>query len=151
MGIEGVDPALVLKAPEAGYRIKLVGTARRRGEDLEASVRPVAVPADSHLGLVQERNNAVVVQTAEGGEMVYMGTGSGALPVATAVLNDLIGVCDPSHSWTGRFPAAGITVVPRRFPRWLVLREGAAAVIDGPAASAVPVLDPRAGSEEKNG
>ncbi len=142
-GLDAVDPALVRAAPGAGYRIKLVGTARRRGAEIEAAVRPVAVPVASHLGLVHERNNAVIVETSEGGEMVYMGTGGGDLPVATAVLNDLIGVCDPSRSWTGRFPAAGFAVVPRRFARWLTLQDGAVVERDEPVSGGVPVLDPR--------
>jgi hypothetical protein len=40
------------------------------------------------------------------GELVYIGTGGGSLPVATAVLNDLIGLYHPSRSWTGRYPRA---------------------------------------------
>ncbi len=141
VGIGGIDPVLVRKAPDAGYRIKLVAMARRGDRRLAAGVRPMAVPAESHLGLVQQSNNAVVVQTAEGGEMVYLGSGSGALPVATAVLNDLIGVCDPSQSWTGRFPATDVVVEPPSFARRLVLRDGAAVVTEEPGEDGVPILD----------
>ena len=144
VGVDGVDPVLVRKAPERGQRIKLVGLVRRTGAGLAATVRPMAVPADSHLGLIQEGNNVVVIQTAEGGEMVYMGSGGGALPVATAVLNDLIGVCDPSQSWTGRFPAADLAVSPPRFARWLAVRDGVATEVLGAVPDGVPMLDVRA-------
>jgi hypothetical protein len=82
------------------------------------------VARESHLGLVRGDNNVVVLHSADGGEMVYLGTGAGALPVATAVLNDLIGVFDPSHSWTGRFPAYALEVEAPEFAQWITVAGG---------------------------
>ena len=63
------------------------------------------------------------------------------LPVATAVLNDLIGVFDLSHSWTGWYPAAKGAVAAPQFGQWLVLRDGRPERTGLPAAEGVPILD----------
>lgn len=143
-GIRDLDPSLVREAPDLGYRVKLVSVARRDGRRLRATVRPMAVPRESHLGLVRGGNHVVVLQLTERGETVYVGSGSGDLPVATAVLNDLIGLFDPEHSWTGRFPRASEPAVEPGFSRWLVRESGRAEVRGGepPTGSPVPVLDP---------
>ena len=140
IGLDTVDPDLVRAAPAMGFRIKMVGLVQPIGVGLSASARPVAVPADSHLGVVRGSNNAVVVHAPDGGEMVYLGTGSGALPVATAVLNDLIGLLDPDHSWTGRFPAVDTELTPVRFGRWLCIRNGTPTIGAEPNGG-VPILD----------
>jgi homoserine O-acetyltransferase len=139
-GILALDPLLIARAPQAGYRIKLVALARRVDGRFSACVRPLAVPRESHLGLVRGDNNVVVLHSSDGGEMVYLGTGAGALPVATAVLNDLIGVFDPSHSWTGRFPAYAMEVGAPEFVRWLALSGGTVRGSAREAAGSVPVL-----------
>jgi homoserine O-acetyltransferase len=138
--LDTVDPELVRAAPTVGFRVKLVGVAQRDDSTLTAAVRPVAVPAESHLGMVRGTSNAVVVHAPDGGEMVYLGSGGGALPVATAVLNDLIGLFDADHSWTGRFPAVDSELLPARFERWLNFRRGAPEVGSEPAGG-VPILD----------
>jgi homoserine O-acetyltransferase len=140
-GIDRIDPRLVRAALDLDLRVKLVAMASRAPDSMTATVRPVAVPRDAHLGLVRGDNNVVVIHTPDGGEMVYLGTGAGDLPVATAVLNDLIGVFDPSHSWTGWYPAAETAVAAPTFGQWLVLRDGRPERTGIPAAEGVPILD----------
>jgi homoserine O-acetyltransferase len=140
-GIVDVEPALVRAAPAAGYRVKLVGLFLDATEPLLA-VLPAAVPADGHLGGVHGDGNAVVMTDRGGGEIVLAGKGAGHLPVAAAVLGDLVGVFDARRSWTGRYPRD--TRTPRRpeFAGSLVLGpDGSATATEGCEDGAVPLLD----------
>ena len=140
-GIEGLDPVLVRQAPRLGLRVKLVGLfVRTAARAPVAGVLPVAVGADSHLGSVRGVDNIIVLAGAETGELVQLGRGSGHLPVATALLNDLIGLFHPSHSWTGRYPPAGFAPLPPVFARHLA-RDGEVRVTGRPAPGAVPLLE----------
>jgi homoserine O-acetyltransferase len=140
IGIDRVDPLLVRSATELGLKVKLAAVAADLASAPRATVRPVAVPAESHLGMVRDVNHVVVVNDAEGSETVFLGSGGGALPVATAVLNDLIGLFDPSQSWTGKFPAEDVSVQAPEFDRSLILEGGKPVVVSGTSGGGVPVL-----------
>ena len=140
LGLDTVDPTLVRLASKEDLRVKLVAFAATTNGTLRATVRPMAVRADGHLGMVKGQNNVVVTHAPDGGEMVYSGTGGGALPVATAVLNDLVGVFDPQHSWTGRFPAVDVPLTLPEFDRWLVPEGDWVRVAGSPREGAIPVL-----------
>lgn len=140
LGIAGIDPFLVREAPRLNLRVKLAGIFTRGPGGPAAGVLPVAVPAESHLGGVRGDNNVVVLDGGDAGEMVYLGRGTGNLPIASAALNDLIGLFHPAHSWTGRFPRAAHLPSAPRFAHFLA-REGNAAVItDDPLPGSIPVL-----------
>jgi homoserine O-acetyltransferase len=141
-GLDTVDPALVRHAPACDLRIKLVAMAAEQRGRLAATVRPMAVRRESHLGLVRGPNNVVVTYAPDGTEMVYSGTGAGALPVATAVLNDLIGLFDPQHSWTGRFPAVNVRLPALRFSAWASLEHGEVRTSSTERPGAVPLVPP---------
>ncbi|MDQ7006335.1 MAG: homoserine O-acetyltransferase [Acidobacteriota bacterium] len=140
MGIEDLDPQLVRAAPAAGFRIKAVGLCHWGGGRPVACVRPMAVTTDGHLGSVRGEGNAVVLVGDELGEMVHIGKGSGVLPVATALINDLVGLFDTRVSWTGRFDPAGQPPRAPDFAHWLMLRDGKAVVGEAGGEGAIPVL-----------
>jgi homoserine O-acetyltransferase len=140
-GIHDLDPVLVREASSLGLRVKLVGLFLANPESPVAGVLPLAVPADGHLGNVRGENNVVVLTGEETGEMVYLGKGNGKLPVATALLNDVIGLYHPSHSWTGRFPRAGVHLRAPRFATFVVREEGATVLTDIEQPGAVPLLE----------
>lgn len=139
-GLETVDAALVRHAPAHDLRIKLVAMAAEQHGQLAATVRPMAVRRESHLGLVRGPNNVVVTYAPDGTEMVYSGTGAGPLPVATAVLNDLIGLFDPQHSWTGRFPAVSVRMPALQFAAWVHIENGRLRTGTSERAGAVPLV-----------
>jgi hypothetical protein len=146
-GIADLDPVLVEGAPRLGLRVKLVGLLHLgNGRRPVAGVLPLAVPAGGHLGSVRGANNVIVLSGEETGELVQLGQGSGKLPVATALLNDLIGLFHPSHSWVGRFPPAPVAPVPPEFARFLVRAPEVAATVgvavaDHPSPDSVPLLE----------
>ena len=57
-------------------------------------VLPVAVRAEGHFGGVHGETNVVVTDGREAGEMVYLGKGTGDLPVASAVRDGRQGTSD---------------------------------------------------------
>jgi hypothetical protein len=83
----------------------------------------------------------VVLRSGEIGEMVYLGKGRGSLPVATAVLNDLIGIFHARRSWTGRYPRAERKPASPHFTRFLSIEEGGPSIVPSPTRSSVPLLD----------
>jgi|GEM_PF-16543 len=140
-GIYDLDPVLVRDAPSLGLRIKLVGLFMANRESPTAGVLPLAVPAEGHLGSVRGDDNVVLIAGEETGEMVYLGKGSGRLPVAAALLNDVIGLYHSSHSWTGRFPRAGLKLKAPRFASFLVRENGATVLTDKEQEGAIPVIE----------
>jgi len=139
-GIHDLDPVLVREAPSLGLRVKLVGIFAA-GESPVAGVLPVAVPAEGHLGSVRAENNVVVLAGEDTGELVYLGKGSGRLPVAAALLNDVIGLFHPSHSWTGRFPRAHFGFDAPRFATFLAREGGVTVLTDTGHGNCVPLLE----------
>jgi len=140
-GIKDLEPDLVRRASERGFRVKLVALAQVENGSLAACVRPMAVPEEGHLGSVRGANHVVVLTTRGAGEMVYLDSGSGTLPVATAVLNDIIGLFDQERSWTGRFPPPTGRMTTPVFDQFLVLTQGRIRVVESEASGSVPVLD----------
>jgi homoserine O-acetyltransferase len=140
-GIAGVDPVIVREAPSLNLRVKLVALFLRTAAVPIAGVMPLAVPAQGHLGGVSGVDNVIVLSGEETGELVHIGKGSGHLPVATALLNDLIGLYHPSHSWTGRFPPAGFSPAQPRFANFLVREHGATMLDDENVNGGIPVLE----------
>ncbi len=141
-GIEGLDEALVRAAPRHGLRVKLVGLYQGAVDGPPvAAVLPIAVPAEGHLGGVRGADNVIVLTGPETGELVHFGRGGGPLPVATALLNDLLGLFDPSASWTGRYPPAPFVPRSPEFGLHLVHHGRASRIADRPGRGSIPLLE----------
>jgi len=120
----------------------MVGGKGWSGRDAPvAGVLPLAVPAEGHLGSVRAENNVVFLAGDETGEMVYLGKGSGKLPIVVALLNDVIGLFHPRHSWTGRFPRAGVRPKAPRFAAFLAREGGVSVLVDEEREGAIPLLE----------
>jgi homoserine dehydrogenase len=92
-GITGVRALDVEFAGRAGYVIKLLGVAERVGDNgLSQRVHPTLVPADHPLASVHGAMNAVFVEGAQSGPLMWLGQGAGGRPTATAVLGDVLDV-----------------------------------------------------------
>jgi homoserine dehydrogenase len=96
-GIRGVSALDIAYATELGYRIKLLGIARRTateggGAGIEARVHPCMVPQASPIARVDGVFNAVVVEGDFVGRVMLEGRGAGAGPTASAIVADLIDV-----------------------------------------------------------
>ena len=89
--LQGLDVAC---AEQLGYRIKLMGVARRSsgGEGVELRVQPALVPATHLLAHVNGSMNAVMVKGDASGVTMYYGAGAGSEQTASAVIADLVDV-----------------------------------------------------------
>jgi homoserine dehydrogenase len=101
-GISKLDAADIKYAEQLGYRIKLLGIAKRRADGIELRVHPTLIPAKRLLANVEGAMNAVLVQGDAVGATLYYGKGAGAEPTASAVIADLVDVtrlhtADPEH------------------------------------------------------
>jgi len=101
-GISKLDAIDIRYAEQLGYRIKLLGIAKRTPEGVELRVHPTLIPAKRLIANVEGAMNAVLVQGDAVGSTLYYGKGAGAEPTASAVIADLVDVtrmhtADPEH------------------------------------------------------
>ena len=91
-GITGLTDRDVTYAEELGYRIKLLGIARRAVGGIELRVHPTLIPAQRIISNVDGAMNAILVKGDAAGVTMYYGAGAGSEPTASAVLADVIEV-----------------------------------------------------------
>ena len=91
-GISNVTEEDLDYAKQLGYRMKLVGIAKRDEGKVEISVQPSLLPKNHPLASVNDVFNAVYVYGEAVGETMFYGPGAGSLPTATAVVSDMITV-----------------------------------------------------------
>lgn len=106
-GITALQSEDIRYAEQLGYRIKLLGIARRRalpegGDGLELRVHPTLIPSRRLIASVEGAMNAVWVKGDAVGHTMYYGKGAGSEPTASAVIADLVDVtrtfsADPGH------------------------------------------------------
>ncbi|NSL54368.1 homoserine dehydrogenase [Uliginosibacterium aquaticum] len=91
-GITKLEATDIKYAEQLGYRIKLLGIARRRDAGIELRVHPTLIPTKRLIANVEGAMNAVLVQADAVGATLYYGKGAGAEPTASAVIADLVDV-----------------------------------------------------------
>ena len=90
-GISNIGAADIAYAAQMGYRIKLLAVCDRFDDDSVAvRVHPTMVPVAHPLAAVSGSFNAVFVEGAAVGELMFYGRGAGGMPTASAVLGDVI-------------------------------------------------------------
>jgi len=90
-GIRGLVPLDFEMAEQFGYKIKLLGIAKARGDGrIEARVHPALIPASSLLAHVDGAMNGIAVHGNAVGPTLFYGAGAGELPTASAVVADLM-------------------------------------------------------------
>jgi len=101
-GISKLTREDIRYAEQLGYRIKLLGIAKKTAEGIELRVHPTLIPARRLIANVEGVMNAVLVHGDTVGSTLYYGAGAGAFPTASAVVADLVDVtrlhtADPEH------------------------------------------------------
>ncbi len=91
-GIRHITALDISYAEELGYRIKLLGIARRTDTGIEQRVHPCMVPKASAIASVEGVYNAVIVEGDAVGQVAFRGRGAGEGPTASAVVADLIDI-----------------------------------------------------------
>jgi homoserine dehydrogenase len=103
-GIGAVSAADVAYAKQLGYSVKLLAIAELvdGGPEVSVRVHPAMVPHTHPLASVRGAFNAVFVEGAVSGELMFYGRGAGGGPTATAMLGDLV---DASRNLLAGAPA----------------------------------------------
>jgi len=99
-GITQLEAQDIQYAEQLGYRIKLLGIAKRREANakthspagVELRVHPSLVPTSRLIANVEGAMNAVMVQGDAVGTTLYYGKGAGSEPTASSVIADLVDI-----------------------------------------------------------
>src|SRR5689334_8467599 len=95
-GIAEVTAGDVASAAEMGCVVKLLAICAieqgPEGPAVSARVHPAMIPRSHPLASVREAFNAVFVESAAAGQLMFYGPGAGGAPTASAVMGDLVTV-----------------------------------------------------------
>jgi homoserine dehydrogenase len=110
-GISGITATDIAFAQRMGYVIKLLAVAEQDDAgEISVRVHPTMVPLEHPLAAVRESFNAVFVEGAAVGEVMFYGRGAGGLPTASAILGDVVDAAvnhhRGSHATVGRLGVA---------------------------------------------
>jgi homoserine dehydrogenase len=107
-GIEHITPDDIAFASEFGYRIKLLGVARRIQNRIDQKVHPAMVKVRAALANVSGAANGVLVDAGEAGSFFFSGRGAGEAPTASAVIADIVEAASGVPSPVFGRPASGL-------------------------------------------
>lgn len=111
-GIRNINAVDMVFAHELGYRIKLLGIAKRTEHGIEQRVHPCLIAADAAMANVNQAFNAVEVECDFADTVIHVGPGAGAGPTASAVVADIIDIARGSRMATFGVPAGDLQSQP---------------------------------------
>lgn len=91
-GIEGITQADIAFAKEFGYTIKLLGIAKRDGNEVELRVHAALVGEEAMIAKIDGVMNGISVVGDRVGETLYYGPGAGGNATASAVVANIIDI-----------------------------------------------------------
>jgi homoserine dehydrogenase len=133
-GISRVSAHDIAMATRLGYVVKLLGIAEADAATGEVAVRvhPTMVPKTHPLASVRSSFNAVFVEGAAVGSLMFYGRGAGGNPTASAVLGDVIdaslNLANHTHGSLGTFSRATIRPIDETSAEYLLSMD----VVDRP-------------------
>lgn len=140
-GISAITQTDIDFATRLGYVIKLLAIAEQFDDGTVAvRVHPAMVPSDHPLAAVRDSFNAVFVEGAAVGDLMFYGRGAGGYPTASAVLGDVVdaaaNLSKGAHASIGTFARAEMRPVDElRSPYYVNLevrdRHGVLAAVAG--------------------
>jgi len=91
-GITRVTAQDIANARQLGYRIKLLGIAKRSENGIELRVQPTFIPEDKLLAKVDGVLNSVLVKGNAVGQVGFYGRGAGSEATASSVVADIVDI-----------------------------------------------------------
>ncbi|MBU0925587.1 homoserine dehydrogenase [bacterium] len=91
-GIENISSADIAFAKEFEFSIKLLGIAKKVGNEIELRVHPVMIPEDKMIAKVDGVMNGISVIGDKVGETMFYGAGAGGDATASAVVANIIDI-----------------------------------------------------------
>jgi homoserine dehydrogenase len=136
-GISGITQEDIEYAHRMGFVIKLLAVAEQATDgSIGVRVHPAMVPTTHPLAAVRESFNAVFVEGASVGDLMFYGRGAGGEPTASAVLGDVIDASlnrhKGSHASVGQIGTATIRSIDEVVTAWYLNLE----VLDRPGVLA---------------
>jgi homoserine dehydrogenase len=124
-GISRITAADIAMAKRLGYVVKLLGIAEADATGaIGVRVHPTMVPLTHPLASVRESYNAVFVEGAAVGSLMFYGRGAGGSPTASAVLGDIIdasvNLAKGTHGALGTFVRATILPIDETSAEYLL-------------------------------
>lgn len=117
-GIRRITAEDIAYADEFGYRIKLLGIAKRIDRKLMQVLEPCIVPLSNPVGVIEDVYNAVYVSCDSLETPLLTGKGAGERPTASAVLSDVVDVARGFN-----VPTFGIPADQLAEPDWMPLED----------------------------
>jgi homoserine dehydrogenase len=91
-GITEVTAGDIASARQLGRIVKLLAICERSPAGISVRVHPAMIPRSHPLAAVGGAYNAVFVEAASAGQLMFYGAGAGGTPTASAVLGDIVAV-----------------------------------------------------------
>ncbi|MGV3758814.1 MAG: homoserine dehydrogenase [Actinomycetota bacterium] len=115
-GISAITQQDIEYAHRMGFVIKLLAVAEQAADgSIGVRVHPAMVPTTHPLAAVRESFNAVFVEGASVGDLMFYGRGAGGEPTASAVLGDVIDAAlnrhKGSHASVGQLGTATVATI----------------------------------------
>ena len=104
-------PPISISPREFGFRIKLLGVARRTASGIDQKVHPAMVRMRSPLANVDGAANGVLVDAGAAGPFFFSGRGAGEAPTASAVVADLVEIARGTYTPVFGRPAASLAAL----------------------------------------
>lgn len=99
-GITSITSELISKAARLGLRFKHIASVSKANGQIKATVRPSLVGKSHPFYHVEGVENAINVQSDILGRITLQGPGAGMFPTASAVIEDLVFVCQNQQTNT---------------------------------------------------
>ncbi|MEO6317932.1 MAG: homoserine dehydrogenase [Acidimicrobiales bacterium] len=97
-GISSIAEVDIAFARKMGYVIKLLAVAEQDDDGaIGVRVHPSMVPMEHPLAAVRESFNAIFIEGAAVGDLMFYGRGAGGSPTASAILGDLVDAAVNRH------------------------------------------------------
>ena len=97
-GIQDISSEDIAFAKEFDYSLKLLGIAKKSGNEVELRVHPVLIPNSQMIAKVDGVMNGVSVIGDKVGETMYYGPGAGGDATASAVIANIIDIARSGKS-----------------------------------------------------
>jgi homoserine dehydrogenase len=97
-GIENITQDDIAFAKEFGYAVKLLGIAKRDGDEVELRVHATLISKDEMLAKIDGVMNGISVVGDKVGETLYYGPGAGGDATASAVVANIIDIARSGKS-----------------------------------------------------
>ena len=88
-GIADITAQDIAYAKRLGYEVKLLAIAEEQDGEVAVRVHPAMIPHTHPLASVRDNLNAVFVQGADVGELMFYGRGAGGPPTSVSVVGDI--------------------------------------------------------------